>query len=557
MPFVKRKSDPVRISQVELHKDNNIRDELECISNHTLCGIIQQLSNLNHHASDMFDDLFIETLNVVKRSNKLKDKLNEMREKYKKWNKKKIGGSLNDNENENALSQHFDQQIFSVQGRPNAIVSMYKAANLPPAISKTDQFREDGKSGLKLYTNPDFFFAHWSSQMEKKETDYSHRKTKRAERKNRRQDKGEGPRQVRRIQDKMRDKAKGAEFSTQFVQQSHGKRKKEKKKKMEGISSKQWEKQHPNQKLENVEEKDEMEESGKIHNRDENKKIVPDSSIQAGLPKENDAPPPVPMRKNSVISNHTNSALPPPPDDRYSNLPPPPPDDRYSNLPPPPPDPPNAMTNGPIQSVALPPAPHEFYQSTIDERESFYPLPPPPNESDSNEGRDSIIEPPPTLEINPQLLRTSQKLRANRISTFVFPPAMENGDNINSRKHIPPPPVFPNTSVPNAPPPPPPPPPPGLAPALNTSTTAPASVSVETTSATGMFSENSLLAMKKNLKQSKDRKTPTQSVKSNSNHMDVTTIMNRALENRRKFTEDSSSDGDDSEFSDSDCEWDE
>lgn len=65
----------------------------------------------------------------------------------------------------------------------------------------------------------------------------------------------------------MRDKAKGAEFSTQFVQPSHGKRKKEKKKKMEGISSKQWEKQHPNQKLENVQEKDEMEESAKIHDR--------------------------------------------------------------------------------------------------------------------------------------------------------------------------------------------------------------------------------------------------------------------------------------------------
>lgn len=65
------------------------------------------------------------------------------------------------------------------------------------------------------------------------------------------------------------------------------------------------------------------------------------------------------------------------------------------------------------------------------------------------------------------------------------------------------------------------------------------------------------ISVKKNLKQSKDRKTPTQSVKSSSNHMDVTTIMNRALENRRKFTEDSSSDGDDSDFSDSDCEWDE
>lgn len=552
MPFVKRKSDPVRISQVELHKDNNIRDELECISNHTLCGIIQQLSNLNHHASDMFDDLFTETLNVVNRSNKLKDKLNEMREKYKKWNKKKIGGSLNDIENENALSQHFDQQIFSVESRPNAIVSMYKAANLPPAISKTDQFREDGKSGLKLYTNPDFFFMHWSSQMEKKETDYSHRKTKRAERKTRRQDKGEGPRQVRRIQDKMRDKAKGAEFSTQFVQQSHRKNKKEKKKKMEGISSKQWAKQHPNENLENVEEKDEMEESEKIHDKDENEKVDPACSIHAELPKENDAPPPVPMRNHSFISNHTNSALPPPPDDRYSNLPPPPP------------DPPITMTNGPTQSVALPPAPHDFYHyekenSAMDERDSFFPLPPPPDEPDNNEGRDSIIEPPPPLEINPNLLRTSQKLKANRISTFVFPSAMENGDNINSRKHIPPPPVFPNTdkaSVPNAPPPPPPPPPPGIAPAPNTSTTASASVSVETPSATGMFSENSLLAMKKNLKQSKDRKTPTQPVKSNSNHMDVTTIMNRALENRRKFTEDSSSDDDDSEYSDSDCEWD-
>ena len=92
MPFVQRKSNPIRISKVELNRDLTIRDELECIANHTLCGVIQQLSNLNHHASDLFNELSNEAISLTNRTKNLRTKVNEMKERYKKWSKKKLGG---------------------------------------------------------------------------------------------------------------------------------------------------------------------------------------------------------------------------------------------------------------------------------------------------------------------------------------------------------------------------------------------------------------------------------------------------------------------------------
>lgn len=92
MPFIQRKTVPVRLSQVQLTKDVAIGDEHNCIANHTLCGIIQQLSSLSHNASNMFEDLLTETMNVITRSNRLKNKVSEMKEKCKLLVKEKTTG---------------------------------------------------------------------------------------------------------------------------------------------------------------------------------------------------------------------------------------------------------------------------------------------------------------------------------------------------------------------------------------------------------------------------------------------------------------------------------
>ncbi|CAG2254006.1 unnamed protein product [Mytilus edulis] len=550
-----------------LTKDVAIGDEHNCIANHTLCGIIQQLSSLSHNASNMFEDLLTETMNVITRSNRLKNKISEMKEKCKLLVKEKTTESLHavNIENEKALPQHFDQQILSSESRTNAIRTIYEAAKPPPAITKMNQFREDGSNGLKKYTDPTFFFMHWFSEMQKKEPDNREHKMKRAERKTRRQN-GSAPRQIKRTRDMMKEKAKREEFSSKGVQQSHGKCKKNKKKNMEGFSNSQWEERHPDQVPTNAREKDIRDTNGTEHDKMQNETSEPlaiNNDTDHIYPSADETMPPVPLRKHIETCHNTQSVLPAPPDERYSQLPPPPPppDDRYSQLPPPPPSPPPILTENdpqiyPRNSVAMPPAPHDFYQtSVIEDRDSMFPLPPPPDVSglDNDEAMDSFMEPPPPLEITSTKIRPSNKLKAKRISTFVMTSGMETCDNIDGRRYTK---LIDYPGVSNAPPPPPPPPVPGLPLQPVESLTNNAPTTTESLPAAGVFTENSLLAIKKNLKQAKERKTPAQSVKTQTDQLDVNTIMNRALEGHRKFIEDSSSDEDDSDFSDSDSDWD-
>lgn len=95
MPFIKRRTVPVNVSQVKLENGVKIDDDLEWIANHTLCSIIQQLSNLNNSASCLFGELCNEARAIHNKTNNLKSKVDEMKERYKRWNKIKGGGKYN------------------------------------------------------------------------------------------------------------------------------------------------------------------------------------------------------------------------------------------------------------------------------------------------------------------------------------------------------------------------------------------------------------------------------------------------------------------------------
>ena len=94
MPFIKRTTHPIRTSQIELANDLNIKDELEYVANHTMCCIIQQLGNLNSHASDIFHELTTETILISNRTKKMQTKVNVMKEEYTKFNKTTPGGKI-------------------------------------------------------------------------------------------------------------------------------------------------------------------------------------------------------------------------------------------------------------------------------------------------------------------------------------------------------------------------------------------------------------------------------------------------------------------------------
>lgn len=59
----------------------------------------------------------------------------------------------------------FDQQVVSRNTMPSAMLETYQMCDKPPPLDKLNQYREDGKDGLKFYTDPNYFFELWRQEM--------------------------------------------------------------------------------------------------------------------------------------------------------------------------------------------------------------------------------------------------------------------------------------------------------------------------------------------------------------------------------------------------------
>ncbi len=62
-------------------------------------------------------------------------------------------------------SKSFDQQVVSRDTMPKAMLEAYLACDKPPPLDKLNPYREDGKDGLKFYTDPTYFFELWRQEM--------------------------------------------------------------------------------------------------------------------------------------------------------------------------------------------------------------------------------------------------------------------------------------------------------------------------------------------------------------------------------------------------------
>lgn len=79
MPFIQRCLEPINVSRVKVEK--GIKNELECVTNHTLSNIILQLSSLSKHAEDMFTELSIEVKTFTDRTQHLQGRIDQLQEK--------------------------------------------------------------------------------------------------------------------------------------------------------------------------------------------------------------------------------------------------------------------------------------------------------------------------------------------------------------------------------------------------------------------------------------------------------------------------------------------
>ncbi|KAH8020971.1 hypothetical protein HPB51_011027 [Rhipicephalus microplus] len=59
----------------------------------------------------------------------------------------------------------YDQQVVCRGTMPAGMLEMYQACDKPPPLDKLNPYRDDGKDGLKSYTDPDYFFELWRREM--------------------------------------------------------------------------------------------------------------------------------------------------------------------------------------------------------------------------------------------------------------------------------------------------------------------------------------------------------------------------------------------------------
>lgn len=142
-------------------------NELECVTNGTLASIIRQLSSLSKHAEDVFGELYHDACNLVQRTMSLQGRIDRLSVKVTQLDSNVEEVSLQDIHMRKAFksSTNFDQQVVSKESIPAAMLETYNQCDRPPPLDKLNRYREDGKNGLKFYTDPNYFFELWRQEM--------------------------------------------------------------------------------------------------------------------------------------------------------------------------------------------------------------------------------------------------------------------------------------------------------------------------------------------------------------------------------------------------------
>ncbi|KAF7493874.1 hypothetical protein SSS_07750 [Sarcoptes scabiei] len=186
MPLEQRVIQPIYVSRGCFNNyqgQNTVKvpNELECVTNGTLGNIIRQLSSLSKHAENLFGCLLDNLGSMLQRSTDLNtrienltnhverlDACNDYGEAYQNRN----GHQANRLGNKSSSSMHrangidqFDQQVVARNTIPDSLREVYENCDPPPSLDKLNPFRDDNINGLKLYTNPNYFFELWRKEM--------------------------------------------------------------------------------------------------------------------------------------------------------------------------------------------------------------------------------------------------------------------------------------------------------------------------------------------------------------------------------------------------------
>ncbi|XP_070567788.1 LOW QUALITY PROTEIN: actin-binding protein WASF3-like [Ptychodera flava] len=182
MPLIKRQIEPVHISRGVV--SDHITNELECVTNNTLAGVIKQLSSLSKHAEDLFGELYTEANSLYGRTNSLQDRIDRLSVKVTQLDSTVEEVSLQDINMRKAFksSVRADQQVVARSTMPSAMAEIYSHCDKPPALNDLTQYRDDGKEGLKFYTDPTYFFELWCKEIKQQTEVLAKKKRKKQKR---------------------------------------------------------------------------------------------------------------------------------------------------------------------------------------------------------------------------------------------------------------------------------------------------------------------------------------------------------------------------------------
>lgn len=184
MPLPKRSIEPVHVARSVYQQDELQSVELETVTNTTLTNIIRQLSSLSKHAEDVFGELARDVGNIGDRANSLQARIDRLAIKVTQLDSTVEEVPLTDITRKKAFksAKIFDQQIFSRSTMPAPMLETYAQCDKPPPLDKLNVYRDDGKDGLKFYTDPNYFFELWRQEMLKDTERVMHDKGKKMHR---------------------------------------------------------------------------------------------------------------------------------------------------------------------------------------------------------------------------------------------------------------------------------------------------------------------------------------------------------------------------------------
>ncbi|KAM4529547.1 actin-binding protein WASF1 isoform 2-T2 [Fundulus diaphanus] len=165
MPLVKRTIEPRHLCHTVLPR--NIKNELECVTNISLANVIRQLSSLSKYAEDLFGELFNEAHSFSFRVNSLQERVDRLSISVTQLDPKEEELSLQDITMRKAFrsSTIQDQQLFDRTSLPVPLQESLQTCEEPPPLNILTPYRDDGKEGLKFYTDPSYFFDLWREKM--------------------------------------------------------------------------------------------------------------------------------------------------------------------------------------------------------------------------------------------------------------------------------------------------------------------------------------------------------------------------------------------------------